>query len=197
MEIRILEIAERMKGLRQLMEISEEEMARITGVTAEEYRQYENGMADFPFTFLLKCAERFGIDLVELMTGDNPKLSFFTIVRNGKGLPMERRKGFTYKHLAYLIKNKIAEPFLVVAPYSEEDQSKPIEYSTHEGQEFDYILRGSLKVDLDGHVDVLNAGDAVYYDSSHRHGMIATGGGDCEFLALVLKKNEHTSREEK
>ncbi|HEX3027389.1 MAG TPA: cupin domain-containing protein [Clostridia bacterium] len=190
MEMQILEIAERIRGLRQIMDISEQEMAQITGVNVEDYRDYENGKNDFPFTFLLKSAERFGIDIVELMTGVDPKLSFYTVVRRGGGLPIERRKGFQYRHLAHLMKNKIAEPFLVTAPYSEEEQNKPTTYSAHQGQEFDYILKGSLKVDFDGHVEILQAGDAVYYDSGHRHGMIAAGGADCEFLAVVLKKQE-------
>lgn len=191
METQIKEIAERIRGLRQIMDISEEEMAKVTGVTLEEYRAYENGNEDFTFTFLLKSAERFGVDIVELMTGENPHLSFYTIVRSGKGLPIERRKGFEYRHLAPYLKNKLTEPFLVTAPYSEEEQLDPIEYSTHDGQEFDYILKGSLKVDFDGHVEVLNEGDSVCYDSNHRHGMIATSGADCEFLAIVLKKTEN------
>lgn len=188
METLIAEIAQRIRGLRQLMEISVADMAAVTGVTPAEYEDYENGKLDFPFTFLMRCAEHFGIDIVELLTGENPRLSFYTVVRNGHGLPIERRKGFKYRHLAYLIKNKLAEPFLVTAPYSEEEQGGKIRYSTHEGQEFDYILKGSLKIDLEGHIEVLSAGDCILYDSGHRHGMIAVGGSDCDFLAIVLKK---------
>jgi transcriptional regulator with XRE-family HTH domain len=190
METQIKDIAERIRGLREIMEISEAEMAAITGVSIEEYNAKEGGSEDFSFTFLLKCSERFGIDIVELMTGENPHLSFYTVVRSGKGLPIERRKGFQYRHLSPFLKNKLTEPFLVNAPYSEEEQHKPIKYSTHEGQEFDYILKGSLKVDLDGHIEILYPGDAVCYDSGYRHGMIASGGADCDFLAIVIKKTE-------
>ena len=190
METQIKEIAERIRGLREMMDISVEEMAKITGVDVEEYRVYENGGNDFTFTFLLKCAQHFGIDIVELMTGEDPHLSFYTVIRRGTGLPIQRRKGFEYRHLAPVIKNKLAEPFFVTAPYSEDEQQKPIKFSTHEGQEFDYIVKGSLKVDLDGHIEVLSEGDSLFYDSGHRHGMIATGGNDCEFLAIVIKKPE-------
>jgi mannose-6-phosphate isomerase-like protein (cupin superfamily) len=193
METLISEIAQRIKCLRELLELGEDEMAGVTGVTVEEYRDFENGKNDFPFTFLMKCAQKFNIDIIELMTGENPRLSFYTIVRAGQGLPIERRSGFKYRHLAYHIKNKLSEPFLVTAPYSEEEQNKPIKYSVHEGQEFDFILTGSLKVDLDGHIEVLNEGDSIYYDSGHRHGMIAVGGADCDFLAIVLKKPEEKS----
>ena len=80
--------------------------------------------------------------------------------------------------------------FRLTAPYSDEDQDKPITLSTHEGQEFDYIISGSLKVAFEDHVEILNAGDAVLYNSAHGHGMIATGGEDCVFLAIILKKTE-------
>ena len=45
-----------------------------------------------------------------------------TIVRKGSGLPIKRRQGFTYNHLAFNFKNKKAEPFLVKAPFRPEEQ---------------------------------------------------------------------------
>lgn len=61
---------------------------------------------------------------MELLTGSNPTLSFYTIVRKGEELPIERCKGFDYKHLAYLLKDKMIEPFLVTVPYRPEEQDK-------------------------------------------------------------------------
>ena len=84
---------------------------------------------------------------------------------------------------------------LVVAPYSEEEQNAPIHLSHHSGQEFDYILSGSLRVEFEGGGShVLHAGDCVYYDSGHGHGMIAVGGEDCQFLAIVLKGDKKEER---
>ncbi len=191
MDSKLMEIAERIRGLREILEFSEEEVAAFTDVTLEEYRMLEAGKSDFTFTFLFKCAEKFGVDMVELLTGDRPKLSFYSVVRAGKGFPIKRRQGFEYQHLGYLFRNKLAEPFLVKAPYIEAEQNEPIHLSYHEGQEFDFILQGSLKVAMEDHVEVLHAGDTIYYDSGHGHGMIATGGEECIFLAVVLKKPAH------
>ncbi len=190
MEPRILEIAQRIKALREIMDIPTEEMAAVIGIPASEYLEYEKGTQDFSFTFLYKCADRFSVDMVELLTGENPRLSFYTVVRKGTGLPIKRRSGFSYFHLGAHFKDKLCEPFLVKAPYKSEEQDAPIALSTHEGQELDYILSGSLKIVLDGHTEILRAGDSVYYDSSHPHGMIAIDNADCEFLALILKKPE-------
>lgn len=189
MEARLVEIADRIRTLRDVLDISMEEMARRCGMTAQQYRTMEEGSSDFSFSFLLKVADVLGVDMIELITGEDTRLSFYSVVRKGKGLSIKRNKGFTYQHLAYLFRGKECEPFLVTAPYSEEQQSLPIDLSVHKGQEFDYILSGSLKVVFEGgREEVLEAGDCVYYDSSHGHGMIAVGGQDCSFLAVVLKE---------
>lgn len=195
MNAKLDEIAQRIKGMREIMEISQEEMARITDVSLEDYQASEAGKRDFSFTFLLHCAEAFGIDMVELVTGEPPKLSAYTVVRKGKGLPIKRRKDLNYEHLAFRMKNKLAEPFLVTAPYEEAVQNQPIHLSRHTGQEFDYILKGSLKVQIEDHVEVLGEGDSIYYNSRHGHGMIAVGGQSCTFIAIVVKETDHNMPE--
>lgn len=188
MDNKVMEIAQRIQTLRDICSFSAQEMADAIGCSAEEYLDAENGQTDFSFTFIYKAAEKLGVDMIELLTGDNPRLSFYSIVRKGGGLPMERRSGFRYSHLGYRFKDKLCEPFLVTAPYSEEEQKKAIPLSTHEGQEFDFILKGSLKIMLEDHSEILNEGDCVLYDSSHGHGMIAVNGDECVFLAVILKK---------
>jgi quercetin dioxygenase-like cupin family protein/DNA-binding XRE family transcriptional regulator len=187
MENQVAQIAQRIAGLRAILEITEQEMVDITGVSLEEYRACEAGQSDFSFTFLYKCAQRFGVDISELVMGEVPRLSSYTVVRSGGGMPIERRRGFKYRHLAYLLKDRLAEPFFVTARYSEAEQSEPIHLSTHKGQEFDFLLTGSMKFKIDGHTEILNPGDSVFYNSATEHGMIAVGGSDCEFLAIVIK----------
>ena len=188
METRVAEIAERIRGLREMMDMTPAEVATAVGVSEEEYLNCENAKTDFNFTFLYKCADLFGVDITELLTGENPHLSFYSVVRKGEGLDISRRAGFLYEHLGYRFKNKLAEPFVVTAPYLEAEQNQPIHLSTHKGQEFDYILKGSLMVELDGHLEVLHEGDSIYYDSGRTHGMIATDGEECVFIAVVLKE---------
>ena len=105
-------------------------------------------------------------------------------------MEIKRRHNFHYLHLAPYFRDRIAEPFVVTAPYIEEEQDKPITPNQHKGQEMDFILEGSLKVDMDGHIEILNAGDTIYYDSARPHGMIATGGKPCTFLAIVMEERK-------
>ena len=188
MNAKIKEIAIRIKELREITEFSVEEMACAAGIPVTEYLDYEAGKKDFNFTFLYNCAEKFGVNITEIITGEDARLNFYALTRAGEGMPIKRRKGFTYQLLAHMFKDRETEPMLVTAPYHEEEQNKPIELRSHEGQEFDYVISGSLKVNLDGIVEVLNPGDSIYYNSGCRHGMIATGGEDCVFIAVVIKK---------
>ena len=180
-------IAQRIRELREILEVSADEMASLTGCSPEEYAAYESGERDFSFTFLHKSAERLGVDITDLLTGQPPRLSTYSVVRKGQGLPIERRKGFSYQSMAYLFKDKAAEPFVVKAPYDEAAADKPIALSTHFGQEFDFVLSGRLRVTVNGHEELLEEGDAIYYNSSHPHGMTAADKEGCTFLAVVIK----------
>ncbi len=183
----IKEIAERLRGLREILEFSVEEMAEATDVSPEQYAAYESGEQDFSVTFLGKCAAKFKVDIVELLSGSDPKLKSYSVVRKGQGLSVSRRENFQYQHLAYKFSGKLADPYLVDAPYIESQQDAPIAMSQHEGQEFDYILSGTLKVIVNGKEKILNEGDAIYYDSSKPHGMIAVSKEGCRFLAYLGK----------
>ncbi len=187
MEPNIQEVANRIKALREDMGYTMQEMADATGRPVKEYAAQESGTQDLSFTFLYKCAEKFGVDVIELLTGENPHLSGYSLERAGEGLSIKRRAGFEYLHKAPHFRNKLCEPFLVTAPYLEEEQEAPIHLSKHEGQEFDYIISGKMRFAYEDHVEELEPGDSLLYDSGRGHGMIATGGQPCVFLAIVLK----------
>ncbi len=186
MDYNIKEVSSRLKSTREYLDINPEFMAQKTDTSVEEYLSYESGEKDFSLSFLNAAAEALGIEMIELLTGVEPKLNTYTVVKKGHGLPIERRIGFTYQHMAYLFKNKEIEPLIVDAPYSEEEQNKPIHLSVHDGQEMDFIISGKLKFVINDHEEILDAGDCVYYNSKNPHGMIAYGGEDCQFLAILI-----------
>jgi len=187
MEPDIQEIVGRIRALREDMELTVEDMAEATGRSIEEYSAQESGLHDLSFTFLYKCANKLGVDVIELLTGDSPRLTGYELTRKGSGLSIKRRAGFEYLHQAPFFKNKLCEPFIVTAPYLEEEQNVPIHLSRHAGQELDFILSGRLRFAYEEHVEELNAGDCLMYDSGRGHGMIAIGGEPCVFLAIVIK----------
>ncbi len=183
---KIFEVATRIRELREIAGLSRDEMARRTEVSRDMYTLYEEGKTDFPFTFIHKCALELGVEITDLMEGKSARLTGYTVTRKGHGQITAKEKGVEIRSLAPLFKNKIAEPYFVRYEYSADNEAKPIHLTRHGGHEFDMIVSGSLKVQIGEHVEILNEGDSIYYDSSSPHGMIAVNGGDCLFLAMVL-----------
>ncbi len=184
----LLEVAQRIKNTREIFGFSVEEMARKTDVSPEEYAEYESGKRDFSFTFIYKCAKCFNVDPTELLQGTSPTLSSYNLTRKGGGLPITRLTGNVYKNLASMFKNKVAEPFWVKIPYKENDTMK---MSTHAGQEFDIVIKGTLKANIGGNEEILHEGDSIYYNSTEPHGLMPVGGEDVEIYAIVMNAGEN------
>jgi quercetin dioxygenase-like cupin family protein len=178
------EIGARLSALRDIFDISPEKMAQTMNVSVDEYTAYESGQKDFSFSFLQNAALIFGVDVVDIISGESPKLTKCALVRKGEGYDIERRKAYNYKHLAFTFSNKKAEPFMVTVEPKEGEN--PALHS-HDGQEFDYMLSGKMEFHFDNIVYELNEGDSVYFDSGVPHAMRAAGGQAVKFLAVVIK----------
>ena len=189
-EPNIKEVANRIRALREDLDLSLEDMAEATGRSVEEYAAQESGEQDLSFTFLYKCAKTLGVDVIEILTGESPHLKGYSLVRAGDGLSIKRRAGFEYLHKAPHLRSKMAEPFLVTAPFDPEEQDKPIHLSYHKGQEFDFVLSGKLRFAYEDNIEEVGPGDTLMYDSGRGHGMIAIGGEPCVFLAIVMKPED-------
>ena len=186
LDLKIRQMAERIKELREILGLSTEEMAAKTGVSVEEYENCESGQVDLNFAFIYRCANVFKVNVTDIIEGVSPTLDTYTVTRAGEGQQIAHAHGMTYFNMAYAFKNRICEPLFVKCGYSEEAQNKPIELTTHEGQECDLVVEGNLLVQVGDHREILGPGDTIYYNSDMPHGMIATGGKDCIFYAFVL-----------
>ena len=182
----LLEVAKRIKEMRDICGFTVEEMAEKTEVSVTMYKKYEAGKLDFSFTFIHKCALAFGIGISDLLEGRSAVLSSYTVTRSGQGMRTAQEEGITITELAPLFRKKLAEPYWVKYDYDPELLKKPIKTTTHAGQEFDYVVEGTLKVQVGENIEFLNAGDSIYYNSATPHGMIAVDGQDCKFLAVVI-----------
>ncbi len=182
----LAEVAARIKEMREILGLSVAEMAEKTEVSESTYALYERGETDLPFTFIHKCTLAFGVDLSDLLEGHSAKLSSYTVTRRGQGQLTAKENGIEISNMAPLFRNKLAEPYWVRYEFSEALQNRPIHTTTHGGQEFDLVISGSLKVQIGEHTVILEEGDSIYYESGTPHGMIAVGGKDCVFCAVVL-----------
>jgi len=178
----IEEIASRVRELRELSDVTVQEMAEHLKVPEDTYTFYEDGKLDIPVSILIEIAQKLNVETGLLLTGEEARMHIFTVTRKGEGVEVERRKQYKYQNLAEKFAHKKAEPLLVTVDVQ---GGKPTIYS-HPGQEFDYVLEGSLKFYIHDNEIKLNEGDSIFFDSSYGHAMEALDGKPAKMLVVVM-----------
>ena len=194
MEHKIKEIADRIRELRIITGLTVEDMASRTGLTVEEYEQCEAGNRNLSIAFLYHCTLSFGVDMGDILEGKSPKLRSYALTRRGEGQKIEEAHNMIGYNLAAGFRNRIALPLYMKLNYR---PNAKIELVTHEGQECDIVIKGQMKIQIGQHTEILNPGDTIYYDSGTPHGMMAVGGEDCAFYAIVLRNQAARLGEQK
>ena len=196
LDLKIGEVAARIKELRLIEGYTQEQMASFTDVTKEEYALCEEGKRDLSFAFIYRCALAFKVDVTDIIEGSSPKLKSYTVTRAGEGQRIDKAHGMVYYNLAPSFSGRVAEPLYVECAYDEEAERHDIPLTTHKGQECDIIVSGTMKIQVGAHKEILHAGDSIYYNSSTPHGMIAVGG-DAVFYAIVFAGDDVKSENAK
>ena len=186
---KLQELAARIRELREVTGLSVEEMAQRTGLTVEEYIACESGTRNLSVAFLYRCTLSFGVDMGDLLEGRSPKLRSYDLTRKGEGQRIDAGHGMIGYNLAADFRNRIALPLYMELKYHAGAEAEIIELTSHEGQECDVVISGQMKIRIGQHTEILNPGDTIYYDSATPHGMIAVGGEDCAFYAIVLSNS--------
>jgi len=181
-----MDIASRVKELRESVGKTAEETAVHLGIGLQEFLNYESGGLDVPISVLYELAGYFGVDLTDLMTGKSPNLQQFCVVRQGKGPEIERFPGYRFQSLAFDFQNRMFEPLLVTL---DPEKNRSIGLVTHGGQEFNLILEGRVRVILGGRSVDLGAGDSIYFDPSIPHGQLALDEAPASFLTVIMRDN--------
>ena len=188
MNEQLIDIGRRLSALRLIQGFDAGDFARRMGISGEELAAYEKGESDFSFSFLYNAAGALGVDVMDLMSGDSPRLSACSMVRAGGGYAINRRETYSYKHLAFTFRNKSAEPFMVTVEPKADDT--PPKQHTHDGQELNYMVSGRMRFYLGDVYYDLEPGDSVYFDSGIPHAMSVLDGAPATFLAVVIGNNK-------
>lgn len=177
------QIANRIKELRVVCDYSPEEIAEKINVDTDIYVGYENDGVDIPISVLYSLANIYKVDMTELLTGKEAKLADYCITRAGSGVKTDRYPGYSFNDMAYKFKNKIMEPLMVAVDPSDE---RPHMVS-HPGQEFNYVIEGTVAVYINDKELVLEKGDCIYFDPTLPHAQRAIGG-PAKFLTMIAER---------
>lgn len=183
MEDAYKDIAPRLAGLRDALDLTVADLARMTGVAAADVQRYESGTVEIPVGYLMKVAQACETDLTVLISGTESHLKSHAVVRKGQGLSVERRKDYDYRHLAFKFTGRKMEPFLIRVPPKEESA---LSFNSHPGQEFIHVLEGRLELRLGDKTEVLEPGDSVYFASRTPHSLRGLDGAEAVFLDVII-----------
>jgi transcriptional regulator with XRE-family HTH domain len=184
MEEQIKQIGERLRGLRDVLDIPAKDIARLCDISEEQYLKMESGEGELSVSNLQKISKQYGISLDVLLFGEEPHMHSYFLTRKGQGLSVERRKAYKYQSLASGFRGRKADPFIVTVEPKPEDTPK--EMNTHPGQEFNMVLEGDMELTIGKKVLTLHEGDSIIFDSTQPHGMRTLGDEPCRFLAIIF-----------
>ena len=181
MSEQILQIARRVKELREICGVTVEQIAKELDIDVNTYIRYEENGADIPISVLYTLANMLGVDMTELLTGRTPKLDTYCVAKKGEGVKVDRYPGYTFQSLAYKFIHKKMEPLMVEV---EPSVGKP-KMVSHTGQEFNLVMEGAIKVYIDEKEIMLEEGDCIYFNPHHPHGQQAMNGKVAKFLTII------------
>ena len=173
--------------------ISPEDLSDRSGVSLELLRRIEEEDLIPDLAPLVKISRALGVRLGTLLDDHEELGPVITragtagdTVRFITGLPgagsgnENEHQGLTFKALAPDKGGRHMEPFIVdIEPDAEQKKS------THEGEEFIYVISGNLALDYGSNSQVLNEGDSVYYDSIVPHRVISADSKPVKILAVI------------
>lgn len=182
-------IGAKIKGIRESKNLSIEEVAERSGLSTEQITRIENNI-DFPsLAPLIKIARVLGVRLGTFLDDqselgpvvcrktehDESSISF-------SNNATKARKHMEYHSLSKEKSGRHMEPFIIDISSSE---GVDFVLSTHEGEEFIYVLAGIVEINYGKDTYILEEGDSIYYDSIVAHHVHAGNGGTARILGIV------------
>lgn len=180
------EMGMRVKKARESCGLSIFDLYLRTDIDVDSLSQIEEGKVVPPLGTVMKLAKALDLKMGYFISGEEAKA--YTVVRrddrkvtsrydSGK----EKRHGYEYESLAPHKSDRTMEPFMVTLEPSETEEER----STHDGQEFIFVLFGKMEVRLGEDILILEPGDSIYYDATVPHLVKCHGKETTKILAVL------------
>ena len=180
------EMGMRVKKARESRGLSIFDLYLRTDIHVDLLSQIEEGEVVPPLGTVMKLAKALDLKVGYLISGEEDKA--YTVVRRDERTVTprfdsgkEKRYGYAYESLAPHKTDRTMEPFLVTLEPSETEEER----STHDGQEFIFVLQGKMEVRLGEDIQILEPGDSIYYDATVPHLVKCHGKETTKILAVL------------
>jgi quercetin dioxygenase-like cupin family protein len=182
-------LGDRIRKARGMRGLTLSDLSSRTGISVEILERVESNEMIPPLGELIKLGKAVEMKMGYFISPGVEKP--MTVVRSESrptisryGKRRSEQYGYFYESLAPEKANRFMEPFLITMVPTDVK-----ELSTHDGQEFIFVLEGEMKAQVGEQVEILRAGDAVYYDSSCPHLVKCAGEKPTKILAVLYTGN--------
>jgi transcriptional regulator with XRE-family HTH domain len=183
-------LGDRVRMIRERRNLTLADVASRTGLDEAFLTRIENNLVNPPLGTLVKLAKALDMKMGYFISGGDVKP--YTVVRESERRRISRRAasedtayGYTYQALAPGKTDRHMEPFLVILEPSAEKK-----LSSHDGQEFIFVLEGRMEAILGNDQLVLGPGDSIYYDSNVPHLVRCVEGASTRILAVLYTQEK-------
>jgi transcriptional regulator with XRE-family HTH domain len=186
-EVKKLHIGKKIRDLRKKAGLVLQDLSDRTGLSKPLLSQIEKGVVSPPIATLLKISKALNVN-IGFFFQDNTLEEKVVLVRKDESKVIDSRffgreeSGYYYEALAYKKSKKYMEPFLVEFKRKRVDQ---LSYFSHDGEEFIYLLEGTLEFRTEDQQYILQPGDSLYFESSAPHAYRAMGRRNARALTVV------------
>ncbi len=186
-ETQVESVGERLNVLRKEKGISLEELSRMTGFDVDFLEDIELNRVKPQLGTSIRLSKALDSAFGRIVSGQGSKL--YSVTRKDEKVKISRstsKKGkkevYTYMSLAPDVKGRNMEALIV-----ELKENPDEEMSVHAGEEFIYVLKGVVSLQIGTDTFALEPGDSVYYLSTTPH-LIAAQQGKASILAVVYSQ---------
>lgn len=179
-----IRMGERLREIRTQLGLTLADVAARSGLAVSTVSKVERGLMALTYDRFHQLADGLGIDIAALFSehGDPFESGGFAIAKKGEFL-LHETENYTYEMLFPELWNKAMTPmFGTLRPYEQMHFDRFVE---HPGEEFLFVLEGSVMVYLEGKAPVqLQAGESMYFDSRRGHLYASTGPANARILVV-------------
>jgi transcriptional regulator with XRE-family HTH domain len=191
-EVAALNLGNKIRNLRKLRALTLQEVSNLTGLSKPLLSQIENNIAAPPIATLIKISTALGVKINHFFR-DHDMGDRIVVVKKQERYSVkklfhhknESTVGYRWESLAYPMVGKQMEPFIVeIEPRKEE----ALLYNDHKGEEFHFVLEGTLEFRSAEQIHVLEKGDSIYFDSSIPHALRGINGMAKALIIIYASK---------
>jgi transcriptional regulator with XRE-family HTH domain len=186
-EVKKLHIGRKIRDLRKKAGLILQDLSDRTGLSKPLLSKIEKEVVSPPIATLLKISKALDVNISFFFQNDDSE-ERVVLIRSDESKVVDSRyfgreeSGYYYEALAYKKSKKYMEPFLVEF---KKKKAEKLSYFSHEGEEFIYLLEGTLEFRTEDQEYVLYPGDSLYFESSIPHAYRALERKNAKALTVV------------